>query len=166
MLRTVGFVFVFLFAAGSLFAQTPAQTFEQLSTRISAGDSIKILDVSAAEIKGHLEEISALDLAISTGRSVRRFSESQVREVWHQQKDPVGNGILIGISAGAAAGFLAPAGFCGGFNDSECSAIVRVVFVPIGAGVGAVSGWLVDRAMRRSVLVYSPRTGFQFSFRF
>jgi hypothetical protein len=90
MLRAVRFVFVSLLAAGSLFAQTPAQTFEQLSTRISAGDSIKILDLSAGEIKGRLEEISVLDLAISTGRSVRRFSESQVREIWHQQKDPVG----------------------------------------------------------------------------
>src|SRR5688572_6354066 len=143
-----------LFTTAAL-AQDPASDFRQLGSRLAIGETIRVRDNSSVEFKGRLSGLSASELALTIAGSPRTFNASQIRQVWHLEKDPVANGVFIGLAAGIGAGLLAPAGFCSGFNDSECSAIVRVVFVPIGAGAGAVTGWLVDLAMKRSVLVFS-----------
>jgi hypothetical protein len=146
---------IWIVLGSSGLAQQTAQSFEQLRSRVAAGDTLRIRAASAPDIRGRLIEISGTQLSLSAGGATRTFAETQVREVWLQQKDPLANGIWIGLAAGIGAGFLAPAAFCGGFGDPECGAIVRVIFVPIGAGAGALAGLTADVLMKRSVLVYS-----------
>ena len=102
-----GFHFIFRLSAlwivlsGTSHAQT-AQNFEQLRLHVAAGDTLKIRAASTGEVRGKLIEISGAGILLSAGGSTRTFAEAQVREVWQQQKDPLSNGIWIGLAAGVA----------------------------------------------------------------
>ncbi len=63
--------------------------------------------------------------------------------------DPLWNGILIGMGAGALYGMaIAPPQFCG-HNNPECGAIVRVVIGLPSIGAGAAIGALIDHNVGR-----------------
>jgi hypothetical protein len=67
-----------------------------------------------------------------------------------RDRDKLWNGMLIGAGIGAAVGMLvAPPAFCGGNNDSECAAIVRVAIglpaIAGGIGIGALVDGLQSR---------------------
>jgi hypothetical protein len=158
-------VVAMLLAPLSGLGQASAQEFKDLSSRLRIGESLIVKDRADELTKGNLIDLANSRLSIATNRGIREFSTEQVREVWRRERDSLSNGMLIGLGIGVAAGLLAPAFSCGGFNDPECSAIVRLVFVPIGAGTGLTAGGLLDRAIRTPVLVY-PSTGVRISFRF
>ena len=85
-------------------------------------------------------------ITASAERIAARVAAQPPAHTQRKQKDSVGNGILIGIGAAAAADwFIAPRLFCGrpGF-DRECEVNVQYkLFWPSVAG-GALVGWLVD----------------------
>ena len=66
-----------------------------------------------------------------------------------QKKDSVGNGILIGAVAGAAADwFIAPRVFCGSpGHDRECEVNVKYILFWPAVGAGALAGWIIDALM-------------------
>jgi hypothetical protein len=73
-----------------------------------------------------------------------------------QPRDPDVDGVLIGTAIGAVGGFfVAPYLFCGhGFDDAECTLIVRLVIgVPVTIG-GAVTGGLIDHFHDEGVVVW------------
>jgi hypothetical protein len=158
-------LYALLAAATDVMGQAPAQDFGDLRSRLSIGESLIVRDSANTEIRGRLAGLSSASLSLAANGAVRDFTPDQVRAVWRRERDSLANGLWIGLAIGVAGGLLSPAFSCGGFNDTECSVIVRAVFVPIGAGVGLAAGGLVDRAIRRPVLVYSPG-GFGISFRF
>jgi hypothetical protein len=70
--------------------------------------------------------------------------------------DSIANGLAIGAAIGAVGGFIiAPYLFCGtGFDDTECTTIVRVVIgVPILAG-GLLAGGLIDKYHVRGPVIW------------
>lgn len=75
--------------------------------------------------------------------------------------DSVANGLAIGGALGAVGGFIvAPYLFCGnGFDDTECTTIVRVVIgVPILAG-GLLAGGLIDKYHVRGPVIWKDARG-------
>ena len=75
--------------------------------------------------------------------------------------DSVANGLAIGGAIGAVGGFIvAPYIFCGnGFDDTECTTIVRVVIgVPILAG-GLLAGGLIDKYHVRGPVIWKDARG-------
>lgn len=74
----------------------------------------------------------------------RRQTSAPAARIAHP-RDRLWNGILIGLGVGAAGGWAAAATFtCP--NDPECLVYTSAVMIPIGAGVGALVGALVDHA--------------------
>jgi len=75
--------------------------------------------------------------------------------------DSIANGLAIGGAIGAVGGFIvAPYLFCGnGFDDTECTTIVRVVIgVPILAG-GLLAGGLIDKYHVRGPVIWKDARG-------
>ena len=75
--------------------------------------------------------------------------------------DSIANGLAIGGVLGAVGGFIvAPYLFCGnGFDDTECTTIVRVVIgLPILAG-GLVAGGLIDKYHVRGPVIWKDARG-------
>jgi hypothetical protein len=73
-----------------------------------------------------------------------------------QPRDPDVDGVLLGTAIGAVGGFIvAPYLFCGhGFDDTECTTIVRLAIgVPVAIG-GAVTGGLIDHFHNEGVVVW------------
>lgn len=82
------------------------------------------------------------------------------REAWTARPrfragDPVIEGVLIGGAIAAVGGMIvAPYMLCGGFDDSECTVIVRLaVGLPVIAG-GMVAGGLIDKFHVRGPIVW------------
>ena len=75
--------------------------------------------------------------------------------------DSIANGLAIGGALGAVGGFIvAPYLFCGnGFNDTECTTIVRVVIgLPVLAG-GLLAGGLIDKYHVRGPVIWKDARG-------
>jgi hypothetical protein len=82
--------------------------------------------------------ILTIALGVPSGASAQTTSTQKHDSLW--------DGVLIGAVVGTAVGmFVMPPAFCGR-NDSECSAIVRVVIglpsIGVGIGVGALADHL------------------------
>jgi hypothetical protein len=81
------------------------------------------------------------------------FTPADVREIRVNQRDGLRNGTLIGWAGGIGAGLLNIPITCD-LPDSECAAIVAVAFVPAAAGLGALSGAVIDALIHKSSTVY------------
>lgn len=76
-------------------------------------------------------------------------------------RDTVWEGVLIGGAIAAVGGFIvAPYLLCGhGFDDTECTVIVRAaVGLPMLAG-GLILGGLIDKFHDRGPIVWRDRSG-------
>ena len=93
------------------------------------------------------------DLTVTDPSGIeRRVPKSEVQTIVSAEKtaDSLLNGLLIGLGIGAASGTLA----IGCTDDPECVANVRIVLVPVGAAIGALTGALIDRSISKSQLIY------------
>jgi hypothetical protein len=112
-------------------AQESVLRFDELEKEISIGERVRIIDKSGNTIEGKIEDISADSLTLR-GRKASLSADS-IQVLQKRRKDPWWNGFLIGGGAGAAGGILLAASQCS--DDSECSAIARVAFVPAGVAI-------------------------------
>lgn len=138
------------------FAQEPARSFEELRLRVTIGDTVFVIDSGGLERQGTVEALSETTLRLDTEGARREFAEGSVRRIDRTRRDPVSNGVLIGVATGALAGFLA-----GRAADSttcpdppiECGQGAAVGTIG-GAFWGGVGGWLIDRLRRDREVVY------------
>ena len=105
--------------------------------------------------------IAVLTLALPATVVAQDWNRAAVANVNFAQRDSVLNGLAIGGALGAVGGFIiAPYVFCGtGFDDTECTTIVRAVIgLPILAG-GLIAGGLIDRYHVRGPVIWSDKRG-------
>lgn len=81
-----------------------------------------------------------IDVSAAPSPEVRRTPQAATIR---KQKDPIWQGALIGLAAGAAGGYLWARNQCGS-NDKECTYIAMPIGVSVGAAVGAIAGAIVD----------------------
>lgn len=147
-----GLVILLVLLGGSRsWGQEPARSFDELQKRVSIGDSVRVTDAAGKIVKGKVKEMSSSSLRLSGSSTV--LSADSVRRIEKQRKDSLWNGLLIGGAAGVAGGAIAARSQC--TNDSECSAIANVVFIPTGLAIGMVAGALIDRSMTRFETVFT-----------
>jgi hypothetical protein len=139
---------LFLFMAPVASAQEPVRSFADLPSRVQKGEHIKVKLRDGTTIGGRFDGASGSSLRlIPSGNTVREIPGATVTEIRKRRPDSVWNGVLIGAAAGVAAGLIGTAAMCK--NDSECSAIVTLAFVPTfgagGAGIGALADHLIHK---------------------
>ena len=138
---------------GMLWAQEAA-TLADLQGRVKAGETLNVTDATGASFKGKLADLSSASLSLTYKGTRKEFLARDIREIRRREPDHLLNGTLIGLGAGIGGGLLSIPITCGP-SDRECGTIVGLVFVPIGAAAGAVTGALIDGMIARSTTVYA-----------
>jgi len=132
-------------------AQESVLPFDELEKEISIGERVRVIDKSGNMIEGKIADISADSLTLR-GRKASLSADS-IQVIQKRRKDPWWNGLLIGGGAGAAGGIILAESRCS--DDSECSAIARVAFIPAGVGIGMAMGALIDSAVSKYDTVFT-----------
>ena len=141
------------FTPETAWTQEVARSFRELQSKVKTGETVYVTDDAGLEFKGRIAEMSSSSLRLFFQGTHRDLTETDVHEIRQKQSDPLWNGLLIGLGAGAASGVVAPSAVCD-LPDPECAATVRIVFVPLGAAIGAITGALIDHALRKSRIIY------------
>ena len=87
-------------------AQAPVSSFGQLASRLQPGDTVYVTDAAGTEHTGKLADLSASSLTLQRDGAPRSFAAEDVRAIRWQQPDSMLNGMLIGLTAGAAGGAI------------------------------------------------------------
>lgn len=124
-------------------AQEPARSFEELTTRLKAGDTVWVTDAQGREVKGIYKGSDAAGLKLKRWRT-RTIDAASIRAVDASRPDPTWEGALIGLAVGEAL-----AAVCYGAavraGEPEMIGFAQLGFVFFGL-VGANIGWEADRA--------------------
>ncbi len=143
------------FLGGNLaLGQTSVRSSEELTGQISVGDQVRVTDDSGNTITGKVEQISSASLMLKGSSTA--LSAKSIQQIQKGLKDPWWNGFLIGGGIGTAIGLLVAKSQCQ--NDSECSAIASVIFIPAGAAMGMATGAIIDRSMIKYDTVFTSRS--------
>jgi len=153
LLRGLSFFSFIIMTSGRCLAQEPAHTFEELKHVLVTGDKVQVITDSGKKIYGQIAEISSSSLVLA-GKDQRAFSEDTILEIKRRHPDRWWNGALIGFGAGAATGLLINYSSCG--DDPECVAIGTVAIVLPSMAIGAATGALIDRSVKKYDTVFLP----------
>ena len=138
-----------------------ASSFEDLQRTLQPGETVYVTDARGAETRGRLVLLSGAELHLNADGERHTFPALTVATVARPIRDPVRNGVLIGMSAGAGLGIVGAA--TGRLVDDQCAppgncglqtAFARVL---IGAAWGALAGWLIDKHTQGRKVVYLRR---------
>ena len=152
--QSIGACVVLLMFSAPALAQTPAASFGQLIAEdaVRAKQTVYVTDVWGNRVKGRLGEIRPGSLVLMQGSREIAMAEGDVSRI--QRGDSIANGLLLGLGAGFAAGWISTHLFCD-LPDPECAGIVfAAIGFPSMAG-GALAGALVDAANRKTVFRFS-----------
>jgi hypothetical protein len=131
-------------------AQTPASSFGQLIADGAGrpGQTVYVTDATGHRAKGRLGELRPGSLELIQGSRKIQMTEVDVTRI--QRGDSLQNGLWLGLGAGVAAAWISPHLFCG-LPDDECAAIVVVAVGLPSIAAGAVTGALVDAAIKKAI---------------
>jgi len=105
---------------------------------------------SGEQIYGLLEEVTHdTVIVIEEGGGQRSVTKVSIHRVGTTQIDSTGNGTLIGLGIGGAAGSISGAFFATALSETPTASDYlggALICGAIGAGIGAVIGYKVDKA--------------------
>ena len=139
-------------------AQTVADSFEALQAILKPGQMLVVIDHTRQETTGTVMQLSASSLTIlARGGDTRTFTDNAVYSI--RRTDPLGNGTLNGMLAGAALSGAMLLG-CGQYRYAEesgpCLAQAVASFI-MTVPVGALIGRAIYRAIGNQEVFYRPR---------
>jgi hypothetical protein len=152
---TAAFVIWF---TGTATAQSlgPARSFDEVQARVKVGDLVEVMDASGVSVHGDIVALSDVSLTLLLDGTRREFASGSVRQIDRRRRDPVKDGLLMGLGAGVLVGVLA-----GSAADSsscprrgvECGQGALVGGIG-GAVWGGLGGWLADVRIRKREIIY------------
>jgi hypothetical protein len=128
-----------ILAAAVGFAQPPAATLDELTTRVVAGERVVVTNRDGVRASGRLG-LEAGTLVLQTAEGSQRLAAADVFEV-RRQPDSVVNGALWGTLIGAGAGLAV--GLAIDASRGEGTWLAPVI-TAAGAGGGALAGLIGD----------------------
>jgi small nuclear ribonucleoprotein (snRNP)-like protein len=151
----------FLLPSMMLAAQTTAATTSDWSAlkAVTSGSKLSVRLKNGKTVEGKLNSVSDAALMLSIKNSVQDLKREDVLSVYQLTKKSATKATLIGMGVGAGAG--AAIGAAGGANDGsgfeKIDHAVTAGLTVIGAGLGALTGYLVGRGGSKRVLVYESK---------
>jgi hypothetical protein len=138
--------------------QTAAASFEHVIAEgaIRPQQTVYVTDAWGHRIKGRLGELRPGSLVLIQGALEIQMTEADVSRI--QRGDSLQNGLWLGVGAGIAAAWVAPHLLCD-LPDDECAAIVFAAIGLPSIAVGAVTGALVDAAIKKTVFHFAGTRG-------
>ncbi|HEX6045043.1 MAG TPA: hypothetical protein VFZ22_11180 [Pyrinomonadaceae bacterium] len=143
----------FLLSPLSLAAQTAPTDWSRLNS-VSSGTKLSVKLKDGNKVDGTLDSVSdsTLSLTVKNARKeIKRDDVASVHEVSGKSAVPA---TLIGMGVGAGAG--AALGVAADSNDDpfEVRNGVTAGVAVVGAGIGALTGFLIGRSGKKRVLLY------------
>lgn len=124
---------------------------------ISAGSNLEVRLKDGKKLEGKFNRVSDSDLSLTVKDKSVEVKRGDVLAVYQVTKKSATKATLIGLGVGAGAGL--GVGLAGrsddGFEKIENAATAGLAVV--GAGAGALVGYLVGRSGRKKVLVYQTK---------
>jgi hypothetical protein len=149
-LAAISLLLAFALAA----AQEPVRSFDQLNTRLKPGDTIWVTDAQGREIEGSIESIGPDALTLEAG-APRAFAPPDVTATRAPRHSATAIGALSGLAAGTACGIGFLVKYPGTTAEEPgMAAIVVLGLAGLGAGAGAIVGWVIDAARDSKKEVY------------
>jgi hypothetical protein len=144
----------FLVVVSTAWAQEPLQSLSELPQRVQKGDRVKVTAKDGTVISGRFDSVSNSSVRLNgSGSGLREIPGTTIKEIQRKRPESAWNGVLIGLAAGVAGGVVATNATCGP-NDSECSAIAGLAFIPSFAAGGAAVGAIIDRLISKYDPIY------------
>ena len=134
-------------------AQERAGSFEQLRSRVTAGDEVAVTDAMGRETRGRILELSSSSVVLVANKTRTELVEADVETI--SQRDSRWNGTLWGLGAGGALGALLDRSLVNEYGRDDISAGSSVSFIATAAGLGAGIGFAVDALLKGQRVVYS-----------
>lgn len=147
----------FLLSTLTLAAQSGTNDWSRL-TSVESGSKLKVKLKSGKNIEGTLSSVSDTALTLMIKNTSTEVSRDDVRSVHHVIKKSATKSTLIGLGVGAGAG--AVFGAVSDSNDSSFETIdnaATAAVTVLGAGVGALGGFLIGRSGKKRVLIYEAK---------
>ncbi len=151
----------FLLPSIMLAAQNTAATTSDWSAlkAVTSGSKLSVKLKNGKTVDGRLSSVSDVALTLSIKNSMQDLKREDVLSVYQLTKKSATTATLIGMGVGAGAG--AAIGAAGDANDDngfeKIDHAVTAGLTVIGAGLGALSGYLVGRGRSKRVLVYESK---------
>ena len=154
-LTAVVFLMVTLFLSSiPVHAQTGTDDWSRV-TALPSGTKLSIKLKSGKSVKGLLNNASDSGVFVNVKNNNQQIKKEDVQAVYRVSKKsattPTLVGTAIGAGAGAALGGIGASG--DDYFDSLDNAVIAGMTV-IGAGIGAITGYLIGRSGRKKELVY------------
>lgn len=151
----------FLLPTNFLAAQNTVATTSDWSAlkTLTSGSKLSVKLKNGKTVDGKLNSVSDESLTLSVKNSVQDLKREDVRSVYQLTKKSATKATLIGMGVGAGAG--AAIGAAGAANDDngfeKIDHAVTAGLTVIGAGLGALTGYLLGRGGGKRVLVYQSK---------
>jgi hypothetical protein len=150
----------FLLAPVTLKAQAGTSDWSLLSS-VASGSKLSVKLRNGKKIDGRLSSVSDTSLTLmvkNTATDIKRDDISSVHTLnGTSTKKATLIGLGLGAGAGAIAGVALDAGADSGRGFEDFDNAVAGAITIIGAGVGALAGYLVGRSGKKKVLIYEAK---------
>ena len=151
-------LFSLLLSPVTLTAQASLSDWSRLNA-VALGSKLSVKLKDGKTVEGTLRSVSDSGLSLTVKNAGRELRRDEVQTVHEISKTSVKKATLIGLGLGAGAGAVAGiAGDAASDNGFEKFDNVGAAAVTIlGAGVGALTGFLIGRSGKKRVLIYEAR---------
>jgi hypothetical protein len=128
-----------------------------LSSLVQPGDDVYVTDTSGDESRVRVAAVFPLSLTVRNGNQLRVLTANDIREIKRTRRDPVTNGLAMGILTGFGSSALYLLAVCR--EGVDCSGIGAATMAGA-TGIGAAIGVTIDAVIRERETIYrNPAAG-------
>ena len=131
----------------------PTGDWSRLST-VTAGSNLSVKQKNGKTVEGKLIAVSDAGLSLTVNGKSVDVKREDVSSVSQTTKKSATKATLIGLGVGAGAGAGIGLAGSGGDNFANLDHAVTAGLTVLGAGAGALTGYLIGRSGRKKVLIY------------
>lgn len=147
-----------LLSTATVSAQSTTSDWSRVNA-VATGSDLSVKLKSGKTVNGRLNSVSDTTLSLTVKNAVQDLRREDVARVYQVTGKSAAKSTLIGAGVGAGAG--AALGAIGDANDEDSFVYADGVLTAggaiLGAGIGALTGFLIGRSSKKRMLVYEAK---------